>query len=54
MTYLDYFMLQVDDGYAMKNYAEVSEEDRKAYLHPLQSLFLDGNRLIDAPRLLKG
>ena len=31
MTYLDYFMLQVDDGYAMKNYAEVSEEARKSY-----------------------
>jgi hypothetical protein len=47
-------MFQVGDGYAMKNYAEVSEEDRKAYLHRLQSLFLDGNRLIDARRLLKG
>jgi hypothetical protein len=47
-------MFQVDDGGAMKNYAELSEEDRKDYLHRLQSLFLDGNRLIDARRLLKG
>ena len=52
--YSDRLMFQVDDGYTMKNYAELSEEDRKAYLHHLQSLFLDGNRLIDARRLLKG
>jgi len=47
-------MFQVDDGDAMKNYAELSEEDRKDYLHRLKSLFLDGNRLIDARRLMKG
>jgi hypothetical protein len=50
--YSDRRMFQVDDGCAMKNYAELSEEDRKAYLHRLQSLFLDGNRLMDARRLL--
>jgi len=53
-NYSDRLMFQVDDGDAMKNYAELSEEDRKDYLHRLQSLFLDGNRLIDARRLLKG
>jgi hypothetical protein len=54
MTYLDRLMFQVDDGDAMKNYADLSEENRKDYLHHLQSLFLDGNRLIDVRRLLKG
>ena len=47
-------MFQVDDGNAMKNYAELSEEDQKDNLHRLQSLFLDGNPLGDVRRLMKG
>jgi hypothetical protein len=50
----DRLMFQVDDRYVKKNYAELSEVDRKDYLHRFQSLFLDDNRLIDARRLLKG
>jgi hypothetical protein len=50
----DSLMFQLNDGCAMKNYAQLFEEDRKDYLHRLQSLFLDGDRLIDLRRLLKG
>jgi len=52
--YSDRLMFHVEDEHAMKNYAELSEEDRKVHLHRLQSLFLDGNRLMDVRRPLKG